>query len=349
MSSINKYFVSLFKLLNTTVEDSKYLKYATVYSRMDFNEKYNLNLLNNLKNNRGTPFENSIFKNIKSSQEDYNKMSDDNKLTFNKLLNGLEEELKNKIYNIQKDCEDDCGCCTSKKPSIMDNKKIKKIMKNNKMRNQLEKELSKQLGVKNANLETLLQETSKGGLQNNPLLNSLKGIIDEKTINNITETIFGDNDKFKTLLDKIMNNEKYKKDIDNIKIIFNEEKIKKIFGIITNKMSNLKEEDLMTIVSDVMEVEEVKDLYNNFQKSVDSGLLSIEKINELMNFGFQEVLTVLKEENLISDKQINRLTTVVKYMNKEEKPERKISKEERKRKQRKKYKKQMKKQMKNKK
>lgn len=303
MIEYTKYFSAIYGILRKYAsEDNVEMldRLDTFYSNLTFNEQMIKKHLSDRDEN--TLNDRLFFKKLDLSSMET--MADQDNKKVAKIVSALYKKMESDVVPktlAEHNCAD--SCCGNK--SMM-TKKMTKMMKNKGMKKRMEKELGKQFGMKDFDLESMLNsdfaKNSKQGQMISKLMNNSK-------IKNITKKFLTKENikKFSDKVKEITQDPDFVEELNKIKTIFSEEKVERISKFAFETIGN------MTSLPDMKQVEELissnsdlLELFNDLQKARDDGLIDETKI---MGMVMKYKDEMLKEFN-IDTKTINQLTSM---------------------------------------
>ena len=301
-----KYFSAIYSIVRkyTSEDDVQTLNNLdTFYSKLSFNEAMIKKHLSDRDEHESVNdrifFRKLDLVNIRQI------MTEQDKQKIAKIVSALYKKMEVDITpKTEHKCSD--GCCSSK-PGMT--KKMMKMMKNKGMKNRMEKELGKQLGMKNFDLEEILNsdftknsEQGKmiGKIMNNPKIKGLtKKFLTEENIR-----------KFSDKVKEITQNPEFVEELDKIKTIFSEEKVERISKFAFDTIGNMTEiPDMKKIEELISSNSDLLDLFSDLQKARDDGLIDEKKIIGML-MGYKDEM--MKEFN-IDDKTIRQCIWFIQY------------------------------------
>ena len=310
MSLINKSFVKLFKsLYDVDTTNTKFIKLASVYSKIDITETIVMKFYQDYEANKNDICKLKIFNNtpIETVVD---------KVDVNQMLVELFETCKTFLFNKeQHQCTD--GCCHNKKTLNKKKNKLEKLLNNKQTRDRLRKELNI---TSTQQLDKLLQETIDSAKEHpdlNKLINptqmkQIKGLFNNKMFKDVTKKLMDKEttEKLQKLVFEFMEKEDIKKEIENIKLLFNEQSFLDDVTTIIGKLKTIKSIDEAIALKDD---EEIMSFIGVMEKHLANGLINTEKIETMIKKYSDEFMKQIEDLKIIDTKtmsSLNILTTM---------------------------------------
>ena len=285
MSNINKKLVSVFKRLQDFDKDSqKFTKLSVLYGKLELTDNLLTQIHNDFETNKEDFKKLRFFKNT-NIEEVYDRLDYNDKTFVSATLQNVYEETKKLIiYGKQEEHVHGDNC--SHTQDIMKNKQIKKLLSKKGSRNTLQKELSKQFGIKNGNLEDMLKKVMEDSDIPENQMGILNSVLKNPMVSEITNKLLSEENmnKIKNIFDNFMQDEEILKEFEHLKMIFNEEKIKRVANGIFEKVKDLDLSDMSNIESFIEGNIELKEIITTFETSMKNGLINQAKIKEIIEF-----------------------------------------------------------------
>lgn len=359
MSEINKKLVSVFKKLQNFDENSnKFTKLSVLYGKLDLTDNLLTQIHNDFETNKEDFKKLRFFKNT-NIEEVYNRLDYNDKTFISATLQSVYEDAKKLIMYGKQEEEhvhnEDC----SHTQDIMQNKQIKKLLSKNGSRSILQKELSKQFGIKNGNLEEMLQKVMQESDLPEGQMSMINNVLKNPMVKEISDKLFNEENmnKIKDILEKFMEDSEILAEVEHFKMIFNEEKVKRVINNIFEKIKDFNISDMSEIESFMENNVELKEIIATFEKSMKNGLINQERITKIIQKSSDKFFTEFKELNILSGKNMSLISTLLNQFGGDyvgdlfgdKKEEKKLTKKERRQKAQKKYRREQKKKLKGKK
>lgn len=342
--SITKSLVSTFLLLQQhDTESTKFTKLANLYGAVNFSEKLVMKFYNDYKTNRKDITKLTYFKNTNINKVLITMPAADKQTVMKNLRTAfkLAEQSIMMGGETEHQCGDNCNHTDKHVEQMLGGKKLQKMLKKKGVREHLQKTLGKQFGTKGANIEEMLKSAMKDNLPAGEasMINSL---ISNPMVKQVSEQLLNEENlgKMKTIFMDFIASEDVVDEINNIKSIFNEEKIMRVMSELFSKVQSL--DDISNIQSMVEDNADIKDIVTKFENAMKSGLINEERLAALAQKAADKFMGEFKNMGILDGKNMGMLKTLMSQfggdmLGIESKPEKKMSKQERRAKAQKKY------------
>jgi hypothetical protein len=309
-------FIQVFSILEKF--DSVFFgKLKKIYEKLNITEKILLGYHNDFEKNQEDITKLKLFKNSKiedffpqmeeqDKKDLLNKLKDIHDIAHKKLILGEEEH---------EHCED-CPCNDNNLfNSLMNNKKIKKLLNKKGLKQKLESELKKQLG-QDVDLEGML----KKGLGEIPKENidMMKNLLDNDMVKNMCGKLFTEENlkKIKTSFFIFLDENDVFDELEKIKDVFNENNVTGIFDNITKQVSSLESlENYEEVMKLFTENSDVKSLMNTFEEAKKKKIIDEEKIFSLGKKLMDHMMVELKDMGILNDMNLSFFGNMFKQYN----------------------------------
>jgi hypothetical protein len=185
---------------------------------------------------------------------------------------------------------------------IFQSKKMQKLLKNKKIRGNLEQQLRKSTGMKNASLEEIMSSDLPkqhkkmiDDLLSNPIINRLKEqFLNKENLKNIKNI-------FLELIDK----DEIKNELDKFRCIINEDKFTECLSNIYSEFQ--KTNDIKSLEKILKENEILQEIIGKFEKSLKDNVINLENIQKTMGTFVTDFFIRIKQFDIIKDSDIKNL------------------------------------------
>ncbi len=305
--SINKSLVSLFKICQKYDTESKqFTKLSIVFGKMTFNNKLYMKFYNEYQENKKDVANMVYFKNTNIRKVLTIMSKEDKREAMTHLYTAFKTSKQNIMGQEEHKCSATCSHGDTME-KMLGNKKLKKLLKKKGVKQALESQLGKQFNMKGDDLENMLKSVMKDNLPEKEfgMLSSLMG---NKQVKSIAEKLLNaDNmEKLKTMFMNFIEREDIKDEVENLKTIFNEKKVMTLVSSLTEKLKDMKDlTDISGISGIIQGSSELKELATTFEKAMESGLISEDKINGLIQKAQDTFLAEAKNMGILDLNSIN--------------------------------------------
>ena len=232
---------------------------------------------------------------------------------------------------------------------MLGSKKIQKMLKKKGVRQQLQKTLGKQFNNKNASLEDMLKSAMSDQLPEGQM-NMVNSLLSNPMVKTLSDKLMSEDniEKIKNIFINFINSEEVAQEINNIRSIFNEDKIFSVASKIFEQVQSLED---MTKVQDLIENnQDIKDIISRFEKAMESGLINQDKLMKLAQKATDYFMKEFKSLGILDMKNMGMLSTLMGQFGgdlfTEDKPAQKSSKKDRRAKAQKTYRREQRKKLK---
>ena len=226
MESIKIDFVNIFSILEKeNKEPEMYVLLKRIYQKINLNQILLLNFKNDYDDKKDSLHKLKIF-NKTNFKESFEEMEDIKQKIIVDLFKSIDQKIQNflltgnVIIKTEHKCNDECEHSIDAN-KMFQSKKMQKLLKNKKVRQNLETQLRKTTGMKNASLEEIL--SSNLPKQHKTMID---GILNNKTIKKLQETFLNQDNlmKIKDIFMKLVEKDDVKTELDKFRCIVNEDK-----------------------------------------------------------------------------------------------------------------------------
>jgi len=307
MESIKIDFVNIFTLLEKENKESEmYVLLKKIYQKINLNQTVLLNFKNNYNENKNSLHQLKIFNktNFKELFENMETIKQKNIIDLFKSIDQKIESflLTGKIVNQSKhECNNNCSHDMDSS-QIFQSKKMQKMLKNPTVRQNLENQLRRTTGMKNASLEEILAtNTSK---QHQSMINN---ILNNSTIKKLQETFLNEDNliKIKDVFLKLIEKDEIKTELDKFRCIVNEDEFLECLLKVYNEFQ--KTNDLKSLEKIMSENEVLQNIIDKFEKCLKDDIININTIKILLENLVKDFMVEVKNLNLIKDSDISDL------------------------------------------
>ena len=358
-TTINNKLVSIFQLLqkNDDSTSKKFSKLAKLYGLLQFNDKRLTNLHNDFESN-SNDFKRLKFFTNTSISTTFSLMTEKDQQFISSTLQQVYEQSKDMLLGIGDQHTSSCGSDCSHDHSenhmekMLGSKKIQKMLKKKGVRQQLQKTLGKQFNDKNANLEDMIKSAMKDQLPEGQM-NMVNSLLSNPMVKTLSDKLMSEDniEKIKSIFVNFINNEEVVEEIQNIRSVFNEDKI---FAIASKMFEEVQSLDDMTKVQGLIENnKDLQEIIKTFENAMSSGLINQDKLMALAQKGTDYFMKEFKSLGILDMKNMGMLSTLMgqfggDLLGGSSKPEKTLSKKERREKAQKKYRREQRKKLKGK-
>ena len=354
MTTINAKLVSIFQLLqNNDTTSKKFSKLAKLYGLIQFNNKRLTTLHNDFESNADDFKQLKFFTNT-SIDATYSSLTETDQRFVSQTLQKVYEQAKDILMGIDKQdthkCGDNCSHNESDMEKMLSSKKIQKMLKKKGVRQQLQKTLGKQFNDKNASLEDMLKSAMKDQLPEGQM-NMVNSLLENPMVKTLSDKLMSEDNigKIKDIFVNFINSEEIVEEINNIRSVFNEDKI---FSVASKIFEEVQSLDDMTKVQGLIENNaDLQEIIKTFEKAMESGLINQDKLMKLAQKGTDYFMKEFKSLGILDGQNMGMLSTLMSQfggdlLGMESKPEPKVSKKDRRAKAQKKYRREQRKKLK---
>lgn len=307
--SVNKSLVSTFLLLQKYDEDSnKFTKLANLYGTLKFNDKLLMKFLNDYKQNSNDISKLTYFKSTNINKVLINMSIEDKQIVISNLQNAFKFAEQSIIMGDQKEhtCNVNCNHSDEHLEKMFGSKKMKKLLKKNSVRQQLQKHFN----MKNASIEDMLKSALKDNLPENEA-SMMTSILNNPMVKKISNQLLTEENlnKMKDIFMDFISSEEVVDEINKIKNIFNEQKVMKVVTELFGKIQNL--DDISNIQSMVENNTDIIDIVNKFEQAMKSGLINEERLAILAQKAIDKFISEFKNMGILDGKNIGILKTLM--------------------------------------
>lgn len=315
MESIKIDFVNIFTLLEKENKNPEmYVLLKKIYQKINLNQNVLLNFQNNYKENKKSLHNLKIF-NKTNFQEVFENMEAEKQKTIVDSFKNINEKIQNylltgKAVIVHKEeehkCDNECSHNMDMN-NIFNSKKMQKLLKNKKARSNLEHQLRRTTGMRNASLEEMLSENLPK--QHKTMIDNL---LNNSTIKKLQETFLNEDNlmKIKNIFLKLIEKEEVKTELDKFRCIVNEDDFLKCFTEIYNKFQETG--DLKSLEKIMTENVVLKNIIEKFEKCLKDDIININTIKTLLETLVQDFMVEVKKLNLIQDSDVSSLRKLTK-------------------------------------
>jgi len=310
MESIKIDFVNIFNILEKETEEPEmYILLKKIYQKINLNNVVLLNFKKDYDEKKDSLDTLKIF-NKTNFKESFEKME----VMKQKMIIDLFESIDKKIQNYlitgsiivksEHECNDKCEHNIDAN-QMFQSKKMQKLLKNKKVRQNLETQLRKTTGMKNASLEEIL--SSNLPKQHKTMID---GILNNKTIKKLQETFLNQDNlmKIKDIFMKLVEKDDVKTELDKFRCIVNEDKF---LECLTDVYSKFQETgDLKSLEKIMTENETLKEIITKFEQCLKDDVINIGTIKKLLETLVTDFLVEIKKLDLIKESDISDLRKI---------------------------------------
>ncbi|SVA26426.1 uncharacterized protein METZ01_LOCUS79280 [marine metagenome] len=314
MESIKIDFVNIFTLLEKENKNPEmYVLLKKIYQKINLNQNVLLNFQNNYKEHKESLHNLKIF-NKTNFQEVFENMEAEKQKTIVDSFKNINEKIQNylltgKAVIVHKEEEHKCDneCSHMDMNNIFNSKKMQKLLKNKKARSNLEHQLRRTTGMRNASLEEMLSENLPK--QHKTMIDNL---LNNSTIKKLQETFLNEDNlmKIKNIFLKLIEKEEVKTELDKFRCIVNEDDFLKCFTEIYNKFQETG--DLKSLEKIMTENVVLKNIIEKFEKCLKDDIININTIKTLLETLVQDFMVEVKKLNLIQEADVSSLRKLTK-------------------------------------
>ena len=288
-TTINAKLVSIFQLLQKNDTTSKkFSKLAKLYGLLQFNDKRLTTLHNDFESN-SNDFKRLKFFTNTSISSTFSSMTEKDQQIVSSTLQQVYEQSKDMLFtggSVEHSCGSNCSHDHSENhmEKMLGSKKIQKMLKKKGVRQQLQKTLGKQFNDKNANLEDMIKSAMKDQLPEGQM-NMVNSLLSNPMVKTLSDKLMSEDniEKIKGVFVNFINNEEVVEEINNIRSVFNEDKI---FAIASKMFEQVQSLDDMTKVQELIESNtDLQEIIKTFENAMSSGLINQDKLMALAQKG----------------------------------------------------------------
>lgn len=307
MESVKIELVDIFNKLekneNNTEYKKKYILLKKIYQKINMNNNLLIKLNQEIDNNKNTLYNLKIF-NQTSFKELYETLEEEDKKYIINKFDNIQGKIVKILFEPEKkehECSDNCNHGFDPN-DIMNSNKMKKILNNKKLRNNLEHQLRKTTGMKNSSLEEILKSNIPKEQQK-----MVDTILKNETVKKISETFLNKDNllKIKNIFMKLIEEPEMKEQLDKFRCIINEDDFITSLTDIYNDFQKTK--DLKQIEKLVTENKKLQDVLKKVEESFKNDTINLDNIKTIVEKFVKNFITEVKELNLIGESDINNL------------------------------------------
>ena len=313
MESIKIKFVEIFTKLESLEIDEKnkgrYILLKRIYQKINMNDNLLIKLNTELHNNEETLYKLKIF-NQTTFKDLYNTMKQEDKDYIINKFEEIKTDITRTLFGIiqnqnqEHECSEDCEHNHSmfSPENMLNSKKMQKILNNKKLRYNLEHQLRKSTGMKNASLEEILKSNIPKEQQK-----MIDSILSNKTVKKISETFLNEENllKVRNLFLNLLEQDEIKQELDKFRCIINEDQlIESVTEIYTEFQ---KTQDLKDIERLVKENTKLHEILQKLENALKNNTIDIEEIKGLFEKVFFDFIKEVKKLDLIKESDIRDL------------------------------------------
>jgi len=313
MESIKIKFVEIFTKLESLEIDEKnkgrYILLKRIYQKINMNDNLLIKLNTELHNNEETLYKLKIF-NQTTFKDLYNTMNQEDKDFIINKFEEIKSDITKTLFGVvqnkneEHECSEDCEHNHSmfSPENMLNSKKMQKILNNKKLRYNLEHQLRKSTGMKNASLEEILKSNIPKEQQK-----MIDSILSNKTVKKISETFLNEENllKVRNLFLNLLEQDEIKQELDKFRCIINEDQlIESVTEIYTEFQ---KTQDLKDIERLVKENTKLHEILQKLENALKNNIIDIEKLKVLLEKVFFDFIKEVKKLDLIKESDIRDL------------------------------------------
>jgi len=308
MESIKIDFVNIFTLLEKeNKQPEMYVLLKKIYQKINLNQGLLLNFKNNYDENKDSLHKLKIF-NKTNFEELFKNMEIIKQKIIIDLFKSINDKIESflltgKVVTKKDDHECDNNCSHDMDPNqIFQSKKMQRMLKNKKVRQNLEKQLRRTTGMKNASLEEIL--ATKTPKQHKTMID---GILNNPTIKKLQETFLNEDNliKIKDIFLKLVEKEEVKVELDKFRCIVNEDDFLVCLSDVYSKFQETG--DLKSLEKIMAENQTLKTIVEKFEKCLKDDIININTIKTLLETLVKDFMIEVKNLNLIQESDISNL------------------------------------------
>jgi hypothetical protein len=307
MESIKIDFVNIFTILEKENKNPEmYVLLKKIYQKINLNQKVLLNFKSNYDENKDSLHNLKIF-----NKTNFKELFENMELIKQKIIIDLFNSINQKIENflltgkVISKPEHKCGDnCTEHMDTnqMFQSKKMQKLLKNKKVRQNLENQLRRTTGMKNASLEEILSTNMPK--QHKTMID---GILNNPTIKKLQETFLNEDNliKIRNIFIKLVEKENVKVELDKFRCIVNEDDFLKCLTDVYSKFQETG--DLKSLEKIMTENKTLKDIISKFEKCLKDDIININTIKTLLETLVKDFMVEVKNLDLIKESDISDL------------------------------------------
>jgi len=307
MESIKIDFVNIFTLLEKENKQSEmYVLLKKIYQKINLNQTVLLNFKSNYDENKDSLHQLKIF-NKTNFKELFENMETIKQKIIIDLFKSIDQKIQNFLLTgnviVKKEHECNNECEHNMDPNqIFQSKKMQKLLKNKKVRQNLENQLRRTTGMKNATLEEILATNMPK--QHKTMID---GILNNPTIKKLQETFLNEDNliKIKDIFLKLVEKENVKVELDKFRCIVNEDDFLECLTEVYTKFQETG--DLKSLEKIMGENETLKNIVTKFEKCLKDDIININTIKTLLETLVKDFMVEVKNLDLIKESDISDL------------------------------------------
>jgi len=313
MESIKIKFVEIFTKLESLETDeknkSRYILLKRIYQKININDNLLMKINTELHDNKETLHKLKIF-NQTTFKDLYNTMKQEDKDYIINKFEEIKTDITRTLFGIiqnqnqEHECSEDCEHNHSmfSPENMLNSKKMQKILNNKKLRYNLEHQLRKSTGMKNASLEEILKSNIPKEQQK-----MVDSILSNETVKKISETFLNEENllKVRNLFLDLLEQDEIKQELDKFRCIINEEQLIESVSEIYTEFQ--KTQDLKDIERLVKENTKLHEILQKLENALKNNIIDIEKLKVLLEKVFFDFIKEVKKLDLIKESDIRDL------------------------------------------
>ena len=313
MESIKIKFVEIFTKLESLETDeknkSRYILLKRIYQKININDNLLMKINTELHDNKETLHKLKIF-NQTTFKDLYNTMKQEDKDYIINKFEEIKTDITRTLFGIiqnqnqEHECSEDCEHNHSmfSPENMLNSKKMQKILNNKKLRYNLEHQLRKSTGMKNASLEEILKSNIPKEQQK-----MVDSILSNETVKKISETFLNEENllKVRNLFLDLLEQDEIKQELDKFRCIINEDQLIQSVSEIYTEFQ--KTQDLKDIERLVKENTKLHEILQKLENALKNNIIDIEKLKVLLEKVFFDFIKEVKKLDLIKESDIRDL------------------------------------------
>lgn len=302
--SLIEIFTKLEELENDETMKKKYLLLKKIYQKINMKNELLMKLNNEIDENKDKLYKIKLF-NQTSFEELYNNMNEENKLFINEKFDFIQKRITELLFGIEKNEEHECGdnCNHSFDPNdMLNSKKMQKILNNKRLRGNLENQLRKTTGMKNASLEEILKSNVSKEQQK-----MIDTILNNDTVKKLSETFLNEENllKVRDIFMRLIEQKDIKDELDKFRCIINEDDfVESITDIYTQFQET---QDLTSIERLVKENKKLQSVLIKLEESFKNNTINLDNIKNIIFKFVNDFVNEVKSLDLIKEVDIKNL------------------------------------------